>query len=76
MRAKKGVERIKKVILHDRTNAPDNIIAVQKSDIYDALSSFFDVNPNSIAASIEVDNLGMYEIKLQAKAFRVKGKVS
>ncbi len=71
--AKRGVERIKKVILQDRTGAPDDVINVLKSDIFDVLDGFFEVNPHSVVAEIQVDNVGTYEIKFSARAFRVRG---
>jgi len=71
--AKRGVERIKKVILQDRTGAPDDVIAVLKSDVFEVLDGFFEVNPQSVVAEIRVDSVGTYEIKLSARAFRVRG---
>ena len=71
--AKRGVERIKKVILQDRTGAQDNVIGVLKSEMFEVLDGFFEVNPQSVAAEISVDNAGMYEIKFFARAFRVRG---
>ncbi|GEM_PF-5875628 len=71
--AKRGVERIKKVILQDRTGAPDNVINVLKSDVFEVLDGFFEVNPQSVVAEVLVDNVGMYEIKFTARAFRVRG---
>jgi len=71
--AKRGVERIKKVILQDRTGTQDNVIAVMKSDIFEVLDSFFEVNPQSVTAEVHVDERGLYEIQLSAYAFRVRG---
>ena len=71
--AKKGVERIKKVLLQDRTGTRENVIAVLKSDVFEVLDGFFEVNPQSVVAEIRVDSVGTYEIKLSARAFRVRG---
>jgi len=71
--AKRGVERLKKVILQDRTGAPENVIAVLKSDVYEVLDSYFEVNPQSVSADVSVDEKGLYEIRLTAHAFRVRG---
>ena len=71
--AKRGVERIKKVILQDRTGAQDNVIAAMKSDIFEVLDNFFEVNPQSVSAVINLDDRGLYEICLSAHAFRVRG---
>ena len=72
--AKRGVERIKKVLLQDRTGTKENVIAVLKSDVYDVLDAFFEVNPQSVTAEIRVDERGLYEISLSALAFRVRGR--
>jgi len=71
--AKKGVERIKKVLLQDRTGTRENVIAVLKSDVFEVLDSYFEVNPQSISAEISVDERGLYEIRISAYAFRVRG---
>ena len=72
--AKRGVERIKKVLLQDRTGTQENVIAVLKSDVYEVLDGFFEVNPQSVAAEIRVDEQGMYEISISAPAFRGRGR--
>ena len=72
--AKRGVERIKKVLLQERTGTQVNVIAVLKSDVYEVLDGFFEVNPQSVAAEIRVDEQGMYEISISARAFRVRGR--
>ena len=71
--AKKGVERIKKVLLRDKTGAGEDVIAVMKSDAYDLFDSYFEVDPQSVRAEVEVGELGLYEIKISARAFRVRG---
>ena len=71
--AKRGVERIKKVILQDRTGAQDNVLAVIKSDVFEVLDDYFEVNPQSVTADIGLDVQGTYEIRLSARAFRVRG---
>jgi len=71
--AKRGVERIKKVLLQDRTGTKENVIAVLKSDVFEVLDAFFEVNPQSVTADISVDERGLYEIRLSAYAFRVRG---
>ena len=72
--AKRGVERIKKVLLQDRTGTQENVMAVLKSDVYEVLDAFFEVNPQSVTAEIRVDEKGLYEISVSARAFRVRGR--
>ena len=71
--AKRGVERIKKVLLQDRAGTRENVIAVLKSDVFEVLDAFFEVNPQSVTAEVTVDDRGLYEIRIAAYAFRVRG---
>ena len=70
--ALRGVERIKKVILQDKTGAPEQVLSVLKSDLYELLDGYFEVNPQSIALDVSVDERGLYTISVGAKAFRVR----
>ena len=70
--AKVGLERVKKVLLQDKTGAQADVIAVLKSDLYDLLDNYFEVDPASVRAEIEVKESGLYEVKILARAFRVR----
>ena len=70
--AKVGLERIKKVLLRDKTGAQEDIVAVLKSDACDLLDCYFEVDPRSIDAAIEVDEYGQYKVSISARAFRVR----
>ena len=72
-KAKVGLERIKRVLLKDKTGESEDVVAVLKSDLYDLLDNYFEVDPTSIRAEVGVGELGAYEIKLAARAFRVRG---
>lgn len=69
--SKLAQDRLKNVLLKDRMDAPENLIAVLKSDIYEALSNFFEVNPASVNVNINTDTVGVYNLSVTAKAFRV-----
>jgi len=71
--AKVGLERIKKVLLRDKAGAQEDIVAVLRSDVCDLLDCYFEVDPHSIGATIEVDEYGQYEIAISARAYRVRG---
>jgi len=71
--SKVGLERIKKVLLRDKTGAQEDIVAVLKSDACDLFDSYFEVDPRSLTAEIEVDEFGYYKISVTARAFRVRG---
>lgn len=70
--AKVGLERIKKVLLKDKTGAREDVIAVLRSDLYDLLDSYFEVDPHSVKAQVDVDDFGGYEVKISARAYRVR----
>ena len=67
-----GIERIKKVLLQDKTGAQEDGSAVLRSDLYDVLDSYFEVDPQSLRAEVAVDSFGGYEVKISARAFRVR----
>ena len=71
--SKVGLERIKKVLLRDKAGAQEDLVAVIKSDLSELLDCYFEVDPRSIGAEIEVDEYGCYKIALSARAFRVRG---
>lgn len=70
--AKVGLERVKKVLLQDKTGAREDVSGVLKSDLYDLLDDYFEVDPNSLRAEITVNEFGFYEVKIAARAFRVR----
>ena len=71
--SKVGLERIKKVLLRDKAGAQEDVVAVLKSDVYDLLDTYFEVDPRSISAEIAVDEYGSYRIEISGRAFRVRG---
>ena len=74
--AKVGLERIKKTLLRDKAGSQEEILAVLKSDACELLDCYFEVDPQSIRAEVDVEEFGCYEIKLSARAFRVRGAFS
>ena len=72
-RAKLGLERIKRVLLQDKTGAREDMVAVLKSDLNDLLDSYFEVDPTSICVEVSVSDVGYYEIRIVARAGRVRG---
>lgn len=72
-KAKLGLERIKRVLLQDKTGAREDMVAVLKSDLNDLLDSYFEVEPSSIGVDVSVSDLGYYEIRIMARAQRVRG---
>ena len=71
--SKVGLERVKKVLLRDKSGAQEELIAVLKSDACDLLDCYFEVDPRSVDATVEVDEYGCYRVSVTARAFRVRG---
>ena len=71
--SKVGLERIRKVLLRDKTGAQEDLVAVLKSDACELFDCYFEVDPRSLSAEIEVDEYGYYKVTVSARAFRVRG---
>ncbi|MBO4479660.1 MAG: hypothetical protein IK037_02170 [Clostridia bacterium] len=71
--AKVGLERIKKTLLRDKAGSQEEILAVLKSDVCELLDCYFEVDPHSLRAEIDVDEYGSYKISVFARGFRVRG---
>ena len=74
--AKVGLERIKRTLLRDKAGPQEDVIDVLKSDLCELLDCYFEVDTQSIRAEVDVEEYGCYEIKLSARAYRVRGSFS
>lgn len=63
--------RLKKVLLSDNIRIPNGMLRILKNDISSILQSYFIIN-SDIDVTIEVDDLGVYNINITAKADSVK----
>lgn len=64
--------RLKKVLLSDNIRIPNGMLTVLKNDISSVLQSYFCLNNADTQVLIEVDDNGVYDIKISAKAEGVK----
>ncbi len=71
--AKVGLERIKKTLLRDKAGSQEEILAVLKSDACELLDCYFEIDPASLRAEIDVDEYGYYKISVSARGYRVRG---
>lgn len=65
--------RLEKVLLADRLNTPDNVKEAIKGDMYEVLSAYADINPETVRLSISTDGRGGYAVTFVAQALRMKG---
>lgn len=70
--AKVGVERLKKVLISDKHFNPERIKEVIKSDIFYILKNYTDIDIEDVNFEINVNNMGGYEILLEANCSRLK----
>lgn len=72
MKLESNYERLKNVLISDKHFNPEKIKEVVKSDMVSVLSSYADVNTDSLVFDIIVDDEGTYFIKLECFAKRLK----
>jgi septum formation topological specificity factor MinE len=63
---------VKRILLNDRLNTSSNFINVLRSDIFELLSQYMEVNPNSINIDINADKEHYYEVRIGLNATRIK----
>ena len=56
--------RLQKVILGDSLKIPNGVLEVLKSDIKGVLNSYFELKEESLKPEIEIDEEGLYHIKI------------
>lgn len=70
MKNKELNDRIKNLLTSDRLQCRDNLQELIKSESYDMLSDFFELEDDKILVKIDTDSTG-YVITVKAKAIRV-----
>lgn len=63
-------ERMRKLLLNDRLSGRDELPRIIKSEAYDMLSDFFELDKTGITVAIEGDEDG-YNVTVKARAVRV-----
>ena len=69
--SKVGCERLKSVLLSDKSSGASRIHNVIKSDFYCMLLNYMDVEPHNIKVDIGCDAEGYYILKIEAAAKRI-----
>ncbi len=64
--------RLQKVILGDSLKIPNGVLEVLKSDIKGVLNSYFELKEESLKPEIEIDEEGLYHIKISAICTAIK----
>lgn len=74
MNGKESAEmvRLKRVLLNDSLNVPNGVLQVLQTDLTGILSSYFEIEENSVTLDVSVDGNGTYALKLTAKGTQAK----
>lgn len=72
MKTNEELIRLKKVLLSDNIRIPNGMLTILKNDISSILQSYFSLNNDDTEVIIEVNEKGIYDIKIFAKAEGVK----
>ena len=69
--AKAGCDRLKSVLLSDKSGSASRIHGVIKSDFYCMILNYMDIEPQNIKLDISCDSEGYYILKVEAIAKRI-----
>ena len=69
--SKAGCDRLKTVLLTDKSSSASRIHNVIKSDFYCMILNYLDVEPHNIKVDITCDSEGYYILKVEAVAKRI-----
>jgi len=69
--SKAGCDRLKSVLLSDKSSSASRIHNVIKSDLYCMLLNYMEVEPQSVRVDISCDAEGYYIFKAEAVAKRI-----
>lgn len=70
--SQKNVERLQSVLIGDKQFSPDRIQKVLKSDAYNLLLNYCNLEPENLEVKVEVQKDGSYNFVIIAKANRLK----
>ena len=70
--SQKNVERLQNVLISDKQFSPDRIQKVLKSDAYNMLSSYCNLQPENLNVKITVQKNGEYVFTISAVSNRLK----
>lgn len=63
--------RLKRVLLSDKINMPNGLMALLKKDLLRVFDSYFDINEENLQIEIDTDADG-YDISIKGRSQRIK----
>ena len=70
--AQKSLIRIKNILKKDKEKISQPLLNMIKSDLFNVVKSYLDVNQNDISIRYFINEEGIYEIDLKIKTNRIK----
>lgn len=70
--SQKNMERLQNVLISDKQFSPDRIQKVLRSDVYNLLSSYCNLQPENLDVKITVQKNGDYVFSVTAVSNRLK----
>ena len=70
--AQKSLERLKDILKRDKENLSQPLLNMIKSDFFNVVNSYLDVNQNNINIKYFINEDGFYEIDIKVKTNRIK----
>lgn len=65
-------ERLMRVLQQDRLNTSADTLAMLRSDLAHLLGDYFDLDAESLAVTLDAREDGLYLLRVNAKAVRIK----
>ncbi|NCA92075.1 hypothetical protein EOM82_02340 [bacterium] len=72
MKKNEEILRLKRVLLNDNISIPNGVMKILKNDISHVLQGYFNLTEDGAEISIDIDQNGIYQIKISANADGVK----
>lgn len=72
MKKNEEILRLKRVLLNDNISIPNGVMKILKKDISHVLQGYFNLTEDGAEISIDIDQNGIYQIKISANADGVK----
>lgn len=70
--SKKGIEKLKSVLISDKHINPIRVNEILKSDVFGVLQNYMEISENDIITKIDLDQNGNYIFRCKARSARLK----
>ena len=67
-----GLEKLKKILINDKHFNPSRLNEILKSDLFNLLKDYMEINNNDIITKLEIDENGDYIFRCKVRTNRLK----